>query len=149
MKQSDGRLKAASSSGASSAVTSASQIRRGRPGVYESQKYGRLVPYFRDSSEWRNDEGAQCRGVGSSLSDVTCMLLKHGMIALLHPLYKLCKALQCADSGLPDVIETALKEQQGKFLDNSPCTKEGSHEDVHPERAGSSCGNRFENLVDS
>jgi hypothetical protein len=37
-EQSDGRLKAASSSGASSAVTSASQKRRGRPAVYETEE---------------------------------------------------------------------------------------------------------------
>jgi hypothetical protein len=84
------------------------------------------------------------------VSDVSCMLLMHGMVALLHPVYKLCKALQCADSGLPDVtplIETALQELQGLLLDNLPCTKEGSQEDVHPERAGSSCADRFANLV--
>jgi hypothetical protein len=45
------------------------------------------------------------------------------------------------------VIETALQELQGLFLDNLPCKKEGSQKDVHPERAGSSCGDRFANLV--
>jgi hypothetical protein len=45
------------------------------------------------------------------------------------------------------LIETALQELQGLFLDNPSCTKEGSQEDVHPERAGSSCGDRFANLV--
>jgi hypothetical protein len=101
------------------------------------KQYGPLVLYFFDGSEWSNDEGAQCRGIASSLCDVKCMLLMHGMVALVHPVYKLCKALQCADSGLPDVIpliETALQELRGLFLDSPPCAKEGSQEDgVHAE----------------
>jgi hypothetical protein len=45
------------------------------------------------------------------------------------------------------LIETALQELQGLFLDNPPCTKDCSQENVHHERAGSSCGDRFANLV--
>jgi hypothetical protein len=69
------------------------------------------------------------------------------MVWLLSFIPCTSSARLCNVQTVVPLIETALQELQGLLLDNLPCTKEGSQEDVHPERAGSACGDTFANLV--
>jgi hypothetical protein len=55
------------------------------------KQYGLLTAYYCVLGKGKESDQPQAKGIASSLCDVRCMLLMHGIVALLQPVQVLCK----------------------------------------------------------
>jgi hypothetical protein len=104
-----------------------------------NKQLGPLTVYYFDRAM---DGDAVAEWVSNNLTETTFVLMLHGIEGVLAPLQQLTKALQSADSGMPDVIPLV---QQAKNTLHEQFLRDSSG--VAPDDPGSSCGKALGDLV--